>query len=75
MTLRATAFSEAIGALLLPLPPALLFVAQSDLDGIRSGTRFAIRALTAEGIPVATQILAFLDAHIGDRKGEPAPGN
>lgn len=85
------------------MPPALLFVAQNDLDGIQSGTRFAVKALATKGIPVETawvpgfghfypmgavslgdavsrmpveaRILAFLDARIGDRKIDPAPGN
>ncbi|GGJ62221.1 hypothetical protein CDQ92_18695 [Sphingopyxis bauzanensis] len=32
------------------MPPALFFVAQNDLEGIQSGTRIAIAALTAKGI-------------------------
>lgn len=85
------------------MPPALLFVAQNDLEGIQSGTRFAVKALGAKGIavetawvpgfghfypmgavslggdvsrmPVEARILAFLEAHIGDKKAKPAPGN
>lgn len=85
------------------MPPALLFVAQNDLEGIQSGTRFAVKALGTRGIPVETawvpgfghfypmgavslgdavsrmpveaRILAFLDAHIGDKKVAPTPGD
>ena len=85
------------------MPPALLFVAQNDLDGIQSGTRFAVKALGTKGVAVETawvpgfghfypmgavslggevsrmsvetRILAFLDAHIGDKKVEQTPGN
>lgn len=32
------------------MPPALFFVAQNDLDGIQSGTRFAAKALASKGI-------------------------
>ncbi|WP_332818393.1 alpha/beta hydrolase [Sphingopyxis sp.] len=32
------------------MPPALFFVAQNDLEGIQSGTRFAVKALASKGI-------------------------
>lgn len=32
------------------MPPALFFVAQNDLEGIQSGTGFAIKALASKGI-------------------------
>lgn len=36
------------------MPPALFFVAQNDLEGIQSGTRFAVKALTSKGIAAET---------------------
>lgn len=32
------------------MPPALFFVGQYDLDGVRSGTRYAMQALTNKGV-------------------------
>lgn len=32
------------------MPPAVFFVAQNDLEGIQSGTRFAVKALASKGI-------------------------
>lgn len=36
------------------MPPALFFVGQNDLEGIQSGTRFVVKALTDKGIAAET---------------------